>query len=263
MGVRLIALDIDGTLLPYEGAYKGELSPRVRAAVTALVEDGRTVVLASGRMREGVMSIARELGLDTPFIAQEGCLIANADGTLLREIKLDRDLALAVTAYAREAGYQYEWFSAERYAATEQSPATDYYASLGNIEAEYHPEPETLGIDPSGVGILSDREASSEVHEELVEHFGDTLHVLDFPFVTVALAPEATKANGVALVAKRLGISRAETLAIGDSVNDASMLAWAGRGIATAKADRYAREAADESLPDEEDSVARVLEELL
>ena len=263
MGVRLIALDIDGTILPYEGAYKGELSPRVRAAVAALVKDGRTVVLASGRMREGVMSIARELGLDTPFVAQEGCLIANADGSLIREIKLERNLALAVTAYAREAGYQYEWFSADRYAATEQSPATDYYASLGNITPEYHPEPETLGIDPSGVGILSDRETSTEVHAELVEHFGETLHVLDFPFVTVALAPEATKAQGLALLASRLGIAQGETLAIGDSVNDASMLAWAGRGIATAKADRYAREAADEQLPDEEDSVAGVLEGLL
>ena len=67
----------------------------------------------------------------------------------------------------------------------------------------------------------------------------------------------------MAFVARDLGISAAETLAIGDSVNDASMLAWAGRGIATAKADRYAREAADESLPDEEDSVAQALEELL
>ncbi len=78
MAVKLVALDIDGTLLPYDGPHKGRLSPRLRAAVTALVEDGRAVVLASGRMRAGVMRVARELGLDTPFIAQEGCVIANA-----------------------------------------------------------------------------------------------------------------------------------------------------------------------------------------
>ena len=261
--MRLIALDIDGTLLPYDGPYKDELSPRLRAAVTALVEGGRTVVLASGRMRAGVMSTARELGLDTPFIAQEGCLTANANGEMVRQITLDRELALAVTAYAREAGHDYEWFNADRYAVTKESPATRYYAKLGEVTAEYHPYPESLGIAPFGVGVLSGRDESSAVHRALVERHGDALHVLDFPFVTVATAPEASKGNALALLARDLGFEQSETLAMGDSVNDASMLAWAGRGIATAKADRYALAAADEQLPDEVDAVARVLEELL
>lgn len=263
MAVKLIALDIDGTLLPYDGPYKGELSPRLRAAVTALVEDGRMVMLASGRMRVGVMDIARELGLTTPFIAQEGCLTADADGTITRTIPLERELALAVTAYAREAGYDYEWFNADRYAVTKESPATQYYASLGNVTAEYVPHPESVGIEPFGVGVLSDREASSAVHRALVERHGDALHVLDFPFVTVATAPEASKGNALAQLAADFGIAQAETLTMGDSVNDASMLAWAGRGIATAKADRYALAAADEQLPDEVDAVAAALESLL
>ena len=263
MGVKLIALDIDGTLLPYEGPYKGELSPRLRAAVRALVEDGRTVVLASGRMRAGVMSIARELGLDTPFVAQEGCLIANGNGEITREIKLERRLALAVSDYAREAGYDYEWFSADRYAVTKESQATQYYAELGEVTAEYHPHPESLGIEPSGVGVLGDRDSSSAVHQALEELHGDALHLLDFPFVTVALAPEATKGNALSLIAGDLGIARGDTVAIGDSVNDVSMLAWAGLGLATAKADRRAHAAANESLPDEVDAVAKALEALL
>lgn len=263
MGVKLIALDIDGTLLPYEGPYKGELSPRLRAAVRALVEHGHTVMLASGRMRAGVMSIARELGLDTPFVAQEGCLITEASGKIVQEIKLERRLALAVSDYAREAGYAYEWFSSDRYAVTERSPATDYYSELGEVTPEYHPRPESLGFEPSGVGVLGDRDSSSEVHKALDALHGDALHLLDFPFVTVALAPEATKGNALSLIAGDLGIARSETVAIGDSVNDVSMLAWAGLGLATAKADPRAHAAANESLPDEVDAVAQALEELL
>ncbi len=263
MAVKLIALDIDGTLLPYDGPHKNELSPRLRAAVTALVNDGRTVLLASGRMRVGVMNIARELGLTTPFIAQEGCLTATADGTTVRTVTLERELALAVTAYAREHGHDYEWFNADRYAVTKESPATRYYASLGEVTAEYVPRPEAIGIDPFGVGVLSGREESSAVHRALVERHGDALHVLDFPFVTVATAPEASKGNALAQLAADFGIAQGEALAMGDSVNDASMLAWAGRGIATAKADRYALAAADEQLPDEVDAVAAVLESLL
>ena len=264
MGVRLIALDIDGTILPYDGDSRGgEISPRLRAAVTALVEHGRTVVLASGRMPAGVIRIARELGLNTPFIAQEGCIIANGDGEIVRELKIDRGLALAVSAYAREAGYDYEWFNSDRYAVTTESPATAYYAELGEVTPEVHIRPETLGIEPSGVGVLSDKDSSSAVHQALFERHGDALHLLDFPFVTVALHPDATKGRALSLVARDLGIAQSETLAIGDSVNDVSMLTWAGRGLAVAKGHASAREAANAVLPDEEDAVAKALEELL
>ena len=263
MAVRLVALDIDGTLLPYDGPHKGALSPRLRAAVAALVADGRAVVLASGRMRAGVIRIARELGLDTPFIAQEGCLIAGGDGEIVREVTLDRGLALEVCAYAREIGHDYEWFNAHRYAVTRESPATKYYAELGEVEAEVHERPESLGIEPLGVGVLSDRERSSAVHRALAERHGDALGLLDFPFVTVAMAPEASKGNALAVVARDLGIARADTLAIGDSVNDVSMLAWAGRGLAVAGGHLTAQEAADETLPDEVDAVAQALEALL
>ncbi len=264
MAVRLIALDIDGTILPYDGnSTGGELSPRLRAAVAALVEDGRTVVLASGRMRAGVIRIARELGLNTPFIAQEGCVIANGDGEIVRELKIDPQLALEVSAYAREAGHDYEWFSSDRYAVTTESPATAYYAELGEVTPEVHARPETLDIEPNGVGVLAGAEQSSVVHRELLERLGDSLHLLDFPFVTVALHPNATKGHALSLVARDLGIAQIETLAIGDSVNDVSMLAWAGRGLAVAKGHASAREAANEVLPDEEDAVAKALEALL
>ncbi len=263
MKARLVALDIDGTLVPPDGPYKGTLSPRLRAAVSALVADGRTVVLASGRMSPGIISVAKELGLHSPIIAQDGCVTATMDGAIVREVRLEQGLALAVTAYAREAGCAYEWFSAQRYVVTEASRATTVYAELGGVTHEVHPRPETLGIEPNGVGVISDRERAPVVHRELAQRFGDALHLLDFPAVTVALAPEASKANALARLADDLDITRHEAVAIGDSVNDASMLAWAGRGLATANADRYALDAADESLPDEVDAVAQALEGLL
>jgi hypothetical protein len=71
---------------------------------------------------------------------------------------------------------------------------------------------------------------------------------LDFPSVTAAHAPEASKGNALALLAQDLGIEQRAVLAIGDSVNDASMLRWAGRGVAMPHSDRYARDAADEML---------------
>ncbi len=262
MAVRLVALDIDGTILPPQGPHRGVLSPRLRAAVTALVECGRTVVLASGRMQPGAARVARELGLNGPLIAQEGCVIATAAGEIVREIRLDPWLARDMAAWAREGGYAFEWFGTSRYAVTEETPATRYYGEMCAVTPEYHPTPETLGIAPNSVGVLSDRERSATVHRALAERHGEAVHLLDFPGITVAVAPEASKGLALEWVARDLGIARGDTLAIGDSVNDASMLAWAGRGLATAQADRYALAAADAVLPDEEDVVAQALERL-
>lgn len=263
MAIRLIALDIDGTLLPYEGPNKGKLSSRLRTAVQALIRDGRTVILASGRMQAGVISMARELGLQSPFIAQEGSLISQGNGKILQELKLDRKLALEVSAYARKTGHEYEWFSTDRYAVTTESAATKYYAELGEVTPEIHPRPETLDIEPNGVGVLNNTDQPSAVHQDLTERYGDALNLLDFPFVTVALAPEATKGNALSSLARDMGISAAETMAIGDSVNDVSMLDWAGIGLAVAKGHSSAHDAANEVLPDEEDAVAKALEALL
>ena len=262
MAVKLVALDIDGTLLPFEGPHEGALSPRLRSAVAALAGRGVAVVLASGRMHPGAARIAQELQLAGPLIAQEGCVVASAAGEVVHEVRLAASLAQAVVAYARDEGHEYEWFGTSRYAVTKETPATRSYGEMCGVTPEYHAAPEALGIPPNGVGVLGDRKRSPAIHQALAEAHGDRLHLLDFSAVTVAISPTASKGRALAMVADDLGVPRHETVAIGDSVNDASMLAWAGRGLAMAKGDRYAHEAADEILPDEEDIVANVLEGL-
>lgn len=262
MAVRLVALDIDGTILPFDGPHKGVLSPRLRSAVADCVARGIAVVLASGRMHPGTARIAEALRLEGPLIAQEGCVVATSSGEIVHEVRLEATLAHAVVSHARERGHEYEWFGTSRYAVTKETPATRSYGQMCGVAPEYHPEPEALGIPPNGVGILGDRERSPAIHQALADAHGDLLHLLDFPAVTVAVSPEASKGRALAMVADDLGLRQAETLAIGDSVNDASMLAWAGRGLAMPKGDRYAHDAADEILPDEEDAVAAVLEAL-
>jgi hypothetical protein len=123
------------------------------------------------------------------------------------------------------------------------------YGELSGVVPEFGGSPENSGIEPTGVGIISSHEQANSIHRALVDKFRDQLYVLDFPRVTVAVSPEANKGHALSLVAGRLGIDRHDVAAVGDSVNDASMLAWASRGYSMAHADRYAADAADESLP--------------
>lgn len=263
MGVRLVALDIDGTLLPPntppEKAYP---TARLTAAVRSLRERGIVVVLASGRMFPGTAEIARHLGLDTPVICQQGCSVHELDGAIIHQFAIERARALDIIGYAREIRRTYEWFSPLRYVASRPNSASDEYARLSGIRAEYRPDPENAGFEPTGVGIISSGSEANGIHRALVDQHGDALHLLDFPTVTVAVARDANKGHALSLLCADFGIDRSQTVAVGDSVNDAPMLAWAGHGFAMAHADGYAMDAADDVLADDPDSLAELLESL-
>lgn len=261
--MKLVALDIDGTVLPPGAPPDAHPSPRLAAAVARLRQAGVVVVLASGRMFPGTARIARAFDLDTPVICQQGCSVHSLDGAMLHEFPIARAAALEIVHFARELGYPYEWFNPVRYLASRETRETVEYGRVSGIVPEYRDDPERSGIRPTGVGIISSRADASLIHRELVARHGETLHVLDFPAVTVAVDRDANKGHALALLCRDFGVTREDVVAIGDSVNDAPMLAWAGRGVAVAHSDRYAREAADEVLPDGAEAVAAWLEGLL
>lgn len=260
MAIRLVALDIDGTIIP-DG--KTGPSERLRKAIAELQSARIAVVLASGRMYPGTLSLARELGISTPLICQQGCAVHRLSGELLHEFPLEETVALELAEYARELGDAYEWFNPFRYVVSRETEASKHYAALSGVEAEYFDAPEELDIEPTGVGVISTYERATHIHKELVRLHGEKLHVLDFPAVTVAVAPDANKGHALSLLCDDMGIDRSDTVAIGDSVNDAAMLAWAGRGIAMRHSDAYAVDAADEQLDEgDDDALARFLERL-
>ncbi len=249
--VRLVALDIDGTIIPpIHYGHDHRPSRRIKDAVVGLQRAGIAVVLASGRMFPGTAMIARELGVTAPVICQQGCSVHELDGTITHEFPIDRDAALSIVQYALELRRAYEWFNPLRYIVSEKSEASENYGLVSGIVPEYRRDPENSGVKPTGVGIISSAEEANGIHRALVSHHGEALHVLDFPTVTVAVSADANKGHALSLICADLGIAREETVAVGDSVNDAPMLAWAGRGYAMAHGDRYALDAADEVLAD-------------
>ncbi len=262
--MKLVALDIDGTLLPEGGTSKDKPSGRMTAAVAALTAAGVAVVLASGRMFPGTASVAGHLRLATPLICQQGCSVHLPDGTITHEFAIEQHLAGEIVEYARAAGRAYEWFNPLRYIASQETDETRAYGLVSGIVPEYRADPERSRVRPTGVGVLSSRAEANGIHRELVALHGDALHLLDFPAVTVAVAPDANKGHALSLVCADLGIDRHDVVAIGDSVNDAAMLAWAGHGVALAHSDRYALDAAGEVLAaDIGEPVATYLERLL
>jgi HAD superfamily hydrolase (TIGR01484 family) len=267
VSTRLVALDIDGTIVHPAGSLAwcdsdGRLpTARIQQAIRGLEDAGIAVVLASGRMFPGTRLVHECLNLSSPLVCQQGCSVHAPSGEVLHEVQLDLDVAHEVVAYAKQLGHPYEWFTPLRYFASERNDASDGYAVVSGIQAEYMAMPELCGLPPTGAGNISTLAAAPNIHNELAARFGDAVHVLDFPGVTVCVSAHATTGPAMEMICADLGIDRSETIAIGDSVNDAPMLAFAGRGYALAHGDKYALSAADEVLDlAEHDAVAELLE---
>ncbi len=246
--IRLIALDIDGTLIEPGSGHDAMPDVAITEAVTRLVAAGVVVVLASGRMYPGTARIAAHLRLDSPLICQQGASVHRADGSQLHRFSIDATIADELVAFSQERGWPFAWFDAVRYLASQPNSASDEYGRVSGVTPEYRSDANRAGVIPTGVDIISTAADANGVHEYLAKYYGERVHLLDFPSVTAAHSPEASKANALALLAAELGIGADAVLAIGDSVNDASMLRWAGRGVAMPHSDRYARAAADEIL---------------
>jgi Cof subfamily protein (haloacid dehalogenase superfamily) len=246
--IQLVALDIDGTLIPPRAGHEAVPDAEITDAIARLVEAGIAVVLASGRMYPGTLRMARHLGLDGPLICQQGASVHRLDGSLLHRFAIDADIADQLVAFALEHDWPYAWFDAARYLVSRPNDASVEYGLVSGVTPEYRVDAHRAGVVPTGIDIISTVEHANGVHQVLEARYGDRITLLDFPSVTAAHAREASKGNALAILAQDLGIEQHAVLAVGDSVNDASMLRWAGRGVAMPHSDRYAREAADEIL---------------
>ncbi|HUG52849.1 MAG TPA: Cof-type HAD-IIB family hydrolase [Vicinamibacteria bacterium] len=275
---RLLALDIDGTLL---GSDK-RISPRTLAAVTRARDAGVRVVLVTGRRHPAARSVAVQLGAGVPLVLHHGALVVEPDPAgdaggprVLRCLPLGREATLAAIALGRlcgadpvvHCGHRGEGRLAVAGIAADNDMLLGYVdrsgvdrVSLGDLEREL-PEDSVQVMFAGRLGAMRD------LVPRLLDRLRDTAKVertfypaLDMGFVDV-LHPEAGKAEAVAFLLERWGIATEETIAIGDNWNDEGMLRSAGRGLVMGNADPALHALGLEVLPtNDQDGVAFAIE---
>lgn len=268
MTVRLIATDLDGTLL------RDDLSvaPRTRRALDAARAAGIVVVPVTARQPRGTRMIAEQAGfIDWALCGNGAQCVHLGTGEVLFEAHVDVAVQRAVAEALRERVPGVLFVSVRE--AGEVFVAQDGYAAIADFE-DHKRDPATMGrydlaavlAEPSLKFVvrhpgLAPAALVAEIRALGLDGFAVTHS--GAPFAEV-LAEGVNKAWGVARLCDRLGIERSEVLAFGDAPNDAELLAWAGHGVAMANAHPEAREAADElTVSNQQDGVAVVLERLL
>lgn len=259
---HLIALDIDGTVLGYDGSLSARVSRAIREARSA----GHHVVIATGRSISGVWPVLALLEqtrgpvvcsngavtIDIDPSAPDGYHLANIVTFEPRKVVelVQRALPDALLAVERPGGaivVNQPWPEVEFVEQFEIAPL------------------ETLLDEPTTRVVVRSPQHTAEEFSEIVSTLG--LHGMNYSIGYTAwldLAPEGvSKAYALEGLRAKLDVPHERTIAVGDGRNDIEMLQWAHRGVAMENAHDALKEVADEIGPDvREDGVAVLLEGL-
>lgn len=259
----LVALDIDGTLLHYDGT----LSEEVRRAVAAVRDAGHEVVLASGRSLIAMTPVAAELGISTGWmVASNGAVTVRLDpgepqGWVLEDVvTFDPEPALRLLR---------DELPDARYAV--EDVGVGFRMNALFPEGELDGEHRVVEFDELWSGevtrvVVRSPDSTSEQFHALVERLGldDVTYAVGWT-AWMDLAPlGVSKATALEQVRRRVHVQPHRTVALGDGHNDLEMLRWAARGVAMGHADAVVKEAADEVAGTvEDDGAAQLLRSLL
>lgn len=275
---RLLALDIDGTLLRTDKS----LSPRTRRAVDAARERGVHVVLVTGRRHPSARKVAEDLGGDVPLVLHNGALILEVDAregtSILRCRPLPRALALETVEIGRRHGADPVVHCGQKgegrllvHDGPYSSTLLAYYLDRSHPDVTACVAFEhALTEDPLQVMFGGRMEDMASLLPELQALLGDRVNIerTVYPAQGVGLLDilerSVGKAEALAFLQERWRVSPAETLAIGDNWNDREMLERAGLGLVMGNAEPGMRALGLPVLPSsDEDGVAVAIEKFI
>ncbi len=241
--IRLIALDLDGTVLD----SASRVPEANRAAIAGAIERGVEVAIATGRRYDFALPILEQLPSPLTLILSNGAIVKSRDGTTLMRRLLPRDVARAVlartSAHRAEAALIFDRPRAGQVVFEaidwEHPRHRRFFETNRPFVAETLPLEDALTEDPvqlmftggcapmrslfDNLRVESDRSSGYSVALTEYQH-------RDFSLVDVVQAG-CSKGSAVKAWAERQRLTAAEVMAIGDNLNDLEMLQFAGRPV--------------------------------
>ncbi|MFI0187920.1 HAD family hydrolase [Streptomyces sp. NPDC017082] len=258
----LVATDLDGTLLRPDGS----VSRRTRDALAAATAAGAVHIVVTGRAVSRTRHVLDDLGYDGLAVCGQGAQVYDAGAhRLLTSVTLDRQLAgVALAKIEAEVGPLY--LAATRDGLDGDVLVGPGYALTGSLPGTPFGDVSDLWAAPlNKIYIQHPTMDDDELAQAARQAAGGFVTVTMAGAGIVELLPLGlSKATGLSVAARRLGLKAADTIAFGDMPNDIPMFAWAARGVAMANAHAELKAVADEvTTSHEDDGIAVVLERLL
>jgi len=261
--IRLVAIDLDGTLL----SSRKTITAINQAAIKAAVKKGIQIVLATARPPRSVRAYYHGLKLETPTINYNGALIWDEHRKkVIEHVPLDVSVAKKVIAWGRKK-YPELLVSVEIL----DKWYTDHFEDVPEYmtETAKHFTPDFIGpldafmrVPITKLMLLGNPVMIEELERGIMDKFGNqAAQTRSDAHMLQLMSPKTSKAGALEKIARGLGIAPSEVMAIGDAPNDVHMLQWAGLAIVPENGWESAKKAADAVVPsNDHDGVAVALQ---
>jgi Cof subfamily protein (haloacid dehalogenase superfamily) len=263
MKYKLMAVDIDGTLLDSENILRDATIEAIRQAVAK----GLIFTIATGRPIQGVEQFNARLGLDLPFITYNGAMVVMGTS---REILYERCLSFDDAKRVYELGQEYGttvivWSKNLLY-VNQMNERALKYGEMAKTKAVLISDVDTiLRAGASKILWYDEMENINRFEAEVGNVVGSSVNFhTSKPIFLEFVDKAASKAIAMEKLGEHFGIRREEMIAVGDGDNDLSMIEYAGLGVAMGNAKDNVKSKADYiTLSNDENGVAHVIYEFI
>lgn len=242
--VRLVATDLDGTLVPEGTTY---LKPELAARIRLLKEKGIVFAAASGRQLDTMRELLREVEDDIIFISSNGAYVW-AHGSVVSEVNLDRKRVRALMRYIRtKEGYDFMAATGDDGTYVEAGCDEAFLDLLVNgYKNEIIVVPDATVIDAHYTKFsVYNKNGIAPLIAEAKRLWSPYVRVMEAGACWIDFVDyRAEKGIALAGLQRSLGIKKEETMAFGDNLNDIGMLERAAYSYAIGGARREVKEKA-------------------
>jgi Cof subfamily protein (haloacid dehalogenase superfamily) len=264
---KLMAVDIDGTLLDSEGRLTGETEKAIKLGL----EKGLIFTISTGRPVQGVQAIIDRFDADLPVIAYNGAMvILGRSREILYKCSMNPEDAMGIISL----GEKYDtcvlvWVDSKLYANNLCERAYEYSKISGVAPVLMENAGSIAAQGVLKILWYDTVEAIEEYRKDIDRYFErDKCHIsrdninyhTSRPYFLEFVDKKASKARAMEKLGEFFGVDRSEMIAVGDGFNDLSMIEYAGLGVAMGNAHIKIKEKADYvTLANDENGVAHVI----
>jgi len=261
MTIRMIAMDLDGTLLNKDK----DIVPKDLEAVKRAIAAGYYVTLATGRMFRSALPYAKELGITHPLVVYNGALIRDpATGEDLGHWPVPLDVAQPLLDDCLARGIYIQAYINDTLWTLKDCEQVRYYSGFARVPYEVKGE-EIHHLPSAPHKLLIMTEETDSLAAELTEKYAGRIRIVSSSreFLEIT-APATNKWRAVQTLAAAVGIRDEEIMCMGDSGNDVDMVARAGIGVAMGNAsDAVIKAAKVVTATNENNGVAMMLDAIM
>lgn len=249
MAIKLVAIDLDGTLLN----SKREVSEENKKAIQAAKEQGVSVVLCTGRPLKGMTHILKECNLleegDLGITYNGGLVQWTHTGETLSQIVHTKEDVLEAYELSQRMNMPINLIDLDHvYEPPYPEKKKSLYATIMNA-LPFKPIDMTTLPDSLAINKMVMCWHQEELDEAIImipEKYHERFTIMKSRGNLLEILPKMVdKGKGLAMLAEKLGLNKEEIMGLGDQQNDLAMVEYAGVGVAMDNATDQVKKAAD------------------